>query len=55
MHDATRRFENPLKLETLEKIDLVDQLQVWLEANGIESAWELAPAIGQFWVGQRVA
>jgi len=43
--DVTRRFESRVKLEALEKIDLVDQLQSWLEANGIESAWELAPAM----------
>jgi len=48
MQEATRRFENPLKLDALEKIDLVDQLQAWLEANGVESAWELAPAIVNF-------
>jgi signal transduction histidine kinase len=53
MQEATRRFENPLKLETLEKIDLVEQLQAWLEANGIESAWELAPAMVNFgWDGE---
>jgi len=32
----------------LDKIDLVDQLQEWLEANGVESAWELAPAMVNF-------
>jgi signal transduction histidine kinase len=32
----------------LDKIDLVDQLQDWLEANGIESAWEFAPAMVNF-------
>jgi signal transduction histidine kinase len=48
MQEATRRFENPLKLEALTKIDLVDQLQVWLEANGVEAAWELAPAMVNF-------
>jgi signal transduction histidine kinase len=48
MREATRRFERPLKLETLEKIDLVDQLQEWMEANGIESAWEFAPAMVNF-------
>ena len=46
--EATRRFENPLKLDALEKIDQVEQLQAWLEANGIESAWELAPAMVNF-------
>jgi len=45
MQEASRRFESPLKLDALEKIDLVDQLQAWLEANGVESAWELAPAM----------
>src|SRR5258706_16095320 len=48
MEEASRRLESPLKLEALEKIDLVDQLQEWLEANGIESAWELAPAMVNF-------
>jgi signal transduction histidine kinase len=48
MKDATRRFESPVKLEALEKIDLVDQLQAWLEAEGVESAWEVAPALVNF-------
>jgi signal transduction histidine kinase len=48
MRDATRRFEKPLKLETLEKIDLVDQLQTWLEENGVDSAWNIAPAMVNF-------
>ena len=48
MQEASRRFEAPLKLNTLDKIDLVDQLQAWLEASGIESAWELAPAMVNF-------
>lgn len=48
MKETSRRFESPVKLEALEKIDLVDQLQVWLEANRVESAWELAPAMVNF-------
>ncbi len=48
MDETTRRFGAPLKLNALEKIDLVDQLEVWLEANGVESAWELAPALVNF-------
>jgi signal transduction histidine kinase len=48
MMDAARRFEAPVKLEALEKIDRVDQLQSWLEANGVESAWEVAPAMVNF-------
>jgi signal transduction histidine kinase len=48
IEEASRRFESPLKLEALERIDLVDQLQAWLETSGIESAWELAPAMVNF-------
>ncbi len=48
MKVATRRFESPLKIEALEKIDLVEQLQDWLEANGVETAWELAPVMVNF-------
>lgn len=48
VEDATARFGSPLKLDALEKIDLVDQLQAWLEANGFESGWELAPAMVSF-------
>jgi signal transduction histidine kinase len=43
--EATGRFGQPLRLDALERIDLVDQLQTWLEANGVETAWELAPAM----------
>lgn len=45
MSESTRRFESRVKLEALEKIDRVDQLQSWLEASGVESAWEIAPAM----------
>jgi signal transduction histidine kinase len=48
MRDATHRFETPRKFETLEKIDLVDQLQTWLEANEVETAWNFAPAMVNF-------
>jgi signal transduction histidine kinase len=48
MQEATRRFSNPAKLDTLERIDRVDELQAWLEANQVESAWELAPALVSF-------
>jgi signal transduction histidine kinase len=48
MKEASRRFEYPVKLNALEKIDLVDQLQAWLEANGVETAWELSPAMVNF-------
>ena len=46
--EMERRFESPQKLEALEKIERVDQLEAWLDANGIESAWELAPAMVNF-------
>ena len=48
MSESARRFESRVKLEALEKIDRVDQLQSWLEASGVESAWELAPAMVNF-------
>ena len=48
MKETTRRFESPLKIEALEKIELTDQLEAWLEANGVESAWELAPVMVNF-------
>jgi signal transduction histidine kinase len=48
MQESSRRFSNPLKLDTLERIDLVDRLQNWLEANGVETAWEYAPAMVGF-------
>ena len=48
MENAAQRFNSPVKLDALDKIDLVDQLQEWLEANGVESAWELAPAMVNF-------
>jgi signal transduction histidine kinase len=53
IQEASQRFESPLKLDALEKIDLVDQLQSWLEASGVESAWELAPTMVSFgWDGE---
>lgn len=48
MQEASRRFSSPLKFEALERIELVDQLQAWLEANGVGSAWEFAPAMVNF-------
>jgi signal transduction histidine kinase len=48
MQEASRRFSSPLKLKALEKIELVDQLQAWLEANGVGTAWEFAPAMVNF-------
>jgi signal transduction histidine kinase len=48
IREATQRLGSPAKLDALEKIDLVDQLQSWLESNGVESAWEIAPAMVNF-------
>ncbi|HAV77442.1 MAG TPA: histidine kinase [Anaerolineae bacterium] len=48
IQEASHRFESPVKLDALDKIDLVDQLQAWLEANGVESAWDVAPAMVNF-------
>lgn len=48
MKEASRRFSSPVRLGTLEKIEMVDQLQAWLEANNVESAWEFAPSMVNF-------
>lgn len=48
VQEVTDRFGLPVKLDALERIDRVDQLQTWLEGNGVESAWELAPAMVNF-------
>ena len=48
MKESSRRFSAPVRLDSLEKIDRVDRLQAWLEANQVDSAWELAPAIVSF-------
>jgi signal transduction histidine kinase len=48
MQESARRFASPLKLNALEKIDLVDQLQAWLEASGVDWAWQYAPAMVTF-------
>jgi signal transduction histidine kinase len=45
IQETTSRFGSPVKLNALEKIDRADQLQSWLEENGVEAAWELAPAM----------
>jgi signal transduction histidine kinase len=53
IQETSHRFESPLKLDALQRIDLVDQLQAWLEASGVESAWEVAPAMVNFgWDGE---
>ncbi|HEY3476608.1 MAG TPA: cyclic nucleotide-binding domain-containing protein, partial [Anaerolineales bacterium] len=48
IQEATRRFGSPVKLDALERIDRVDQLQAWLEGMGVETPWELAPAMVNF-------
>jgi signal transduction histidine kinase len=48
MDEASERFKSTLKLDVLEKIDRVDQLQTWLETNKVESAWELASPLVSF-------
>ena len=48
LREATYRFSNPAKLDALERIDRVDELQAWLEENQVESAWDLAPALVSF-------
>ncbi len=48
MREASRRFSNPVKIDALERIDRVDELQSWLEENQVDAAWELAPALVSF-------
>jgi signal transduction histidine kinase len=48
MQEASRRFSNPVKLGTLERIDRVEDVQAWLEDYQVDSAWELAPALVSF-------
>ena len=44
-HEVSRHLESPLKIDALEKIDLVDQLQSWLDENGMENVSEFVPAM----------
>ena len=48
MQDSSRRFSNPVRLDALERIDLVDQVQDWLGDQQVDSAWEYAPAMVRF-------
>lgn len=48
MQESSRRFAEPVRLGTLERIELVDQVQTWLEANAVDPAWEYAPAMVSF-------
>ena len=48
IQETTRRFGSPTRLDALQRIDLVEHLQTWLEANGAESPWDLAPAMVNF-------
>jgi signal transduction histidine kinase len=48
MKEASQHFESSLKIDALEKIDLVDQLQTWLESTSIDEVWEIAPAMVNF-------
>ena len=48
MQESSQRFASPRKVGALERIEFVDQLESWLEANGVESAWEMAPAMVTF-------
>jgi signal transduction histidine kinase len=48
IREASQRLGSPLKLEALDRIERVDQLQTWLEAAGADSAWELAPVLVNF-------
>jgi signal transduction histidine kinase len=43
--NAMKQLESPAGLNALEKIEFVEEMQSWLEAQHIDIAWELAPAL----------
>jgi PAS domain S-box-containing protein len=42
---AQERAEQPLDLDALTRSDREDEMEEWLEAQGITSAWDLAPTL----------
>ena len=49
--EATRRFDSPVSLPSLERIERTEQMEEWLGSKGVENAWESAPALVMFdWV-----
>ena len=47
-NEATRRFESPVTLPSLERIERTEEMESWLESKGVENAWESAPALVMF-------
>ncbi len=43
--EVFRRAAAPLQLDPLTQSDRESELQTWLEANGVDQAWELAPTL----------
>ena len=46
--DILRRAASPAKLDPLQRLDLSDRLQEWLEERDVVNAWELAPTLAVF-------
>ena len=46
--EILRRATSTAKLDPLQRLDLTDRLQEWLEEHNVGSAWELAPALAMF-------
>jgi signal transduction histidine kinase len=40
---AQERAKQPVKMDTLQRSDREDKLEAWLEEQGIDNAWEIAP------------
>ena len=45
MADSAERFKKPLKIDPLDKIDLVDSIQTWIDDNGFDEISHLIPAM----------
>ncbi|MBD2309323.1 cyclic nucleotide-binding domain-containing protein [Chroococcidiopsis sp. FACHB-1243] len=45
LQDAIARATIPLQLDPLVQSDREDEIAIWLEANGVEDSWNLAPTL----------
>jgi len=48
VREASQHLRSSAEVDALEKIDRTERLQSWLESNGMEPAWELAPAMVRY-------
>ena len=45
MAESADRYKKPLKIDALDKIDFVDNIQTWMEENGFDEVSHLIPAM----------